>query len=116
MKNDKNEIVSDMCNQLYQLTAHALEHLENENIPELVNTLDNRERVINVLNQITQSGNNSINAKTQNLIIEITSEVDKIDKFIDEKLHSLRDKVHLEIAKVFKTKENFKGYNLNDLK
>ena len=48
--------------------------------------------------------------------LKILGKIDKLDLQIKTDLISLKDSVHLEIAKTFKTKENFKGYNLNNLK
>jgi hypothetical protein len=78
------------------LTLHERLELSQQ----IVKNTTERERAIAFNNQL-------------NLLIENISE---FDEYIMLRLNEEKDKTQIEIAKVFKNKENFKGYNLNCLK
>jgi hypothetical protein len=78
------------------LTLHERLELSQQ----IVKNTTERERAIAFNNQL-------------NLLIEKISE---FDEYIMLRLNEEKDKTQIEIAKVFKNKENFKGYNLNCLK
>lgn len=92
---------------------------------------NNRERLINIIEQVQFTIEERLNTfSSSESIEEITpilnawandlglwyERVGVIDDETTQELEGLREETQKEIALVYKTKENFKGYNLNTLK
>src|SRR5690606_5019266 len=92
------------------------ELIQNEQFEALQKKLDERDRIIKILSTITNKMNLVQIENQFPQFNQIISKIQKYDEQITTDLISLKNSVHLEIAKTFKTKENFKGYNLNNIK
>lgn len=84
---------------------------------KLDNFTQNRERLLSVLDQISQQIN------WQNIAIECRNDLSKKIEYIKSldvklltKLQDHKEEVQKEIEQTFKQKENIKGYNLTDVK
>lgn len=106
-----------------ELTQKALKQVQNKDFDELNKTLNNRERALNIAESFSENlslyknnpdytPNESLNNQVTQLISNITS----LDDIISSCLEYEKNKTKNEIAKTFKNKENFKGYNLNKIK
>jgi hypothetical protein len=116
MKNNKLLLVNEMAVRAYDITRECLKYSEEENVEKVLSLLDERERVINILENLSKDETLALNQELITQLNQVINKIQEQDDVILQKLASLKDKMHLEIAKVFKTKENFKGYNLNNLK
>ncbi len=105
------------------LSADCLNHISNDDSDKLLETLENRERVINIIQslhetvtleqtQINSEYNDEFNTQLNQLLTVIA----EIDEKVLNYLHEERELVQNEIAKTFKNKEHLKGYNLKSLK
>ncbi len=123
MINTQKEFV-DILTKAYQLTREALTLAQTGEVNKLNRTLDNRERVFSIAE--TLSERLALHFKTnpnKDLINEfnvhtarIIDQINQIDSLITDVLENEKNKTQFEIAKTHKNKENFKGYNLNNLK
>jgi hypothetical protein len=91
--------------------------IEVNKIDDAMIELNNRERLINIIQK--QYANlklekvNQYNIDETNKLLNLIS---KEDDLIVKKLEEIKMSTNHEIAKLFKTKENFKGYNLKNLR
>jgi len=108
----------------YGLTKDALRYVQNKEFDELNTALDNRERAIGIVESLSEKI--SLHGKDVTLVDSLVAFNNQVDQVI-EKIHAMdsiitscleheRDKTQFEIAKTYKTKENFRGYNLNNIK
>ena len=121
------ELLTDLIAKailISQQTVESVDALRFDRVEELT---QKREKIINIIltlherldlsQQIlknTAESDRAIAFNNQlNLLIEKISD---FDEYIMLRLNEEKDKTQIEIAKVFKNKENFKGYNLNCLK
>lgn len=120
------EIQSQLVEYLekaYTLTASALKKVQENELEDLVTILDNRERSLNIITSLSEKLSLYKNVDAPEELIEFNNQVnliiDKIvnmDDIITTCLQYEKEKTQIEIAKTYKNKENFKGYNLNNTK
>ena len=107
----------------YALTIESLKLVQKQDFENLNNVLSNRERAINIIDSLSQNLSmyqknmdqadvNEFNTQVSQVIEKINS----IDEIVMSCLEHEKNKTQFEIAKSFKSKENFKGYNLNNVK
>lgn len=116
--NEKNLL--DFLEKAYELTVSAQKCAREENFDELITILDNRERAIAIAQ--TMSERMSLEHSTQepetvakinNQVNQLINKIQSLDESITMYLQAEKSKTQNEIAKTFKNKENFSGYNLN---
>lgn len=118
------EELTTYLEKAYKLTQMSLKYVQEEEFDKLTQTLDNRERALNIIESLSEKlslyGKNKdtplslIDFNQQvHLIIQ---KINNMDDIITSCLEHEKNKTQFEIAKTFKNKENFKGYNLNKLK
>lgn len=107
----------------YELTVESLKLAQNKNFEKLIEVLDNRERAINIVHSMSE--NISLEQKGKdpkqfekfnNQVNRFTNQIQSLDDIVMTCLESEKEKTKFEIAKTFKNKEDFKGYNLNKVK
>lgn len=107
----------------YELTKVSLKLAQTKNFDELMKVLDNRERAINIVQSMSE--NLALHQKNEkqetyiafnNQVNQVISQIHSIDEIVMTCLEHEKEKTQFEIAKSFKNKENFKGYNLNKVK
>ncbi len=118
------DAVSDSSNKI----LHAC---SKNNIDAIVFESENRDRQTNILGHIQQSIDQKIMfyfKREKNIfLVELLKlwqleinfwikNINKVDKEILTKLDLFKDQTTQEISTVFKTKEQFKGYNLNNVR
>jgi len=113
----------DFIEKALLLSADCLNHIANDNAEKLLETLENRDRVINIINSLHENVtleqtqiNSEYNDEFNNQLNQLITVINQIDEKVLTYLHEEREIVQNEIAKTFKNKENLKGYNLNSLK
>lgn len=116
MKQNKLMLINDLAIKAFDITCECLELSKAEEIELILKKLDDRERVINAITKLSEDPQVQENLEFVYQVNQVIEKIHSYDEQILEKLIALKGKLHFEIAKVFKTKENFKGYNLNNLK
>ena len=119
----QNEVM-DMLDKAYALTRDALKQVQEKEFEVLLNTLDNRERAINIINSLSEKlflySKNPNAPKSiidfNNQVTQVIEAINNMDEVITKCLVHEKEKTQFEIAKTFKNKENFRGYNLNNTK
>lgn len=116
MKQNKLLLINELVIKAYDITLECLECTNSENVELTLKKLDERERIINAITHLSKDPEVQNHSEFTNQVYQVINKIHEEDQKILEKLASLKSKLHFEIAKVFKTKENFKGYNLNSIK
>lgn len=107
----------------YELTVASLKLAQSKNFEELVKVLDNRERAINIVQSLSE--NLALHQKNKpkeayvdfnNQVSQVIEKIHSMDEIVMTCLEHEKEKTQFEIAKTFKNKENFRGYNLNKIK
>ena len=116
MKKNKLLLINELVVKIYDITMECLEETEKGEVEKVMSLLDDREKIIQVIDKLSQDDSIQNNDEILVQLDQVITKIQEKDQVIIEGLISLKDKLHFEIAKVFKTKENLKGYNLNKLK
>lgn len=118
MIDSPEEIISDLVEKMITLTADARIHCLQENIDteEILNLFSRREKLIHIFESLYLKFEKRFHLDFKNQINQLINKIDEMDKFVLECLELEKEKTQIAIAKVFKNKENFKGYNLNTTK
>ncbi len=114
----------DFLTKAYELTRQALKHAQNHEFTQLSSALDNRERAINIVHSLSErlslhqksSQNPQLAIEFNNQVSRVIDKINQLDEIITSCLEHEKNKTQFEIAKTFKNKENFRGYNLNKTK
>ena len=118
---EKNLI--DFLEKAYELTVLSLKHAQNKDFEQLNSVLENRERAINIVQSLSENlalYQQKMDPKTytpfNNQVNQVIEKIHSMDEIVMTCLEHEKTKTQFQIAKTFKNKENFKGYNLNKLK
>jgi hypothetical protein len=121
------DLLTDLIAKAIFISQQTVERVDAMQFDKVEELTRKREKIINIILTIherldlsqkilknTAESERAIAFNNQlNLLIEKISD---FDEYVMVKLNEEKDKTQIEIAKVFKNKENFKGYNLNCLK
>lgn len=102
-----------------ELSQLCLQLLDEKKHEKALSVLDNRTRVVNIvlhLEETLRSGKDHFSEEYNNLVSQLIIAINDKDKIIYDLLNEEKLLTQNEIAKTSKNKENFRGYNLNDLK
>lgn len=106
-----------------EMSATCIELLNQKEFNSALNVLDNRSRVVNIIMHLDEQirleqdeETNEARESLNNQVSQLLSDIDAKDAVIAELLNKEKILTQNEIAKTSKNKENFKGYNLNNLK
>lgn len=116
MEKNKLILLNELVVKAYDITMECLEQADNGDVDKVMALLNNREKLINVIDKLSKDAIIQNNKEILTQLNQLIAKIQEKDQDIINKLSSLKDKLHFEIAKVFKTKENLKGYNLNKVK
>lgn len=121
MKHSGQNLV-EFLTKAYELTTQALKLAQSQEFDQLSEVLANRERAIAISQTMSErfaleqkNFDKKIVSKTNNQVNQIINQINSMDEIITLCLEQERNKTQIEIAKTFKNKENFKGYNLNKI-
>lgn len=123
MKEIQGQLVN-FLEKAYQLTREALKLVQDRDFEKLNSVLDNRERAVGVIQSLSEKlalyKTNNQSPKSfeefNNQVNQVINKISAMDEIITSCLEHEKNKTQFEIAKTFKNKENFKGYNLNNIK
>lgn len=91
--------------------------LEYSDTAKLEDFTQNRERLLSVLDQISQQIEwTTISIESRNELSRKIDYIKSLDVKLLTKLQEHKEEVKKEIEQTFKQKENIKGYNLSDVK
>jgi hypothetical protein len=105
------------------MSQQIIHCFEKKDINAALSILENRSRVINIIFHLDEKlqleQKNAPTEKVEQInrvVVDMIASINNYDEAIQE--HLLQEKIitQNEIAKTHKNKENFKGYNLNDIK
>lgn len=102
-----------------ELSQLCLQLLDEKKHEKALSVLDNRTRVVNIvlhLEENLRSSPEGISEDYNNLVSQLINAINEKDQVIFDLLSQEKLLTQNEIAKTSKNKENFRGYNLNDLK
>lgn len=120
-----------LLNSALKITLEGLNELEVNDYSSITDTYDNRQRVINLINNKQREiedylhnlpktlVNKPLIAKVKNWfdqMNDLITQITTLDQKIVDKLENHKDETIREIAQVFKSKEAFEGYNLSNVK
>jgi len=107
----------------YEISVHCLKLIRSNNIEELLPALENRERAINIAQSFSENlslyqttNPRDVDESFNNQLNQLIKKISSLDGIIINYLTHEKNKTQFEIAKTFRDRENFKGYNLNNLK
>ncbi|MFT6630723.1 MAG: aspartate/tyrosine/aromatic aminotransferase [Bacteriovoracaceae bacterium] len=123
MKEIQGQLIT-FLEKAYQLTTQALKLVQEQDFEKLHLVLDNRERAVGIIQSLSEklslySKNTDSPEAFQeynNQVNQVIEKISAMDDIITSCLEHEKNKTQFEIAKTFKNKENFKGYNLNNIK
>ena len=120
---DTQNSLIEFLEKAYELTTLALKLVQKSELDQLNEVLENRERAINIIESLSerlslhQKNADPLHVEAfNNQVNQVISKIANMDDIIMSCLEHEKTKTQFEIAKTFKNKENFKGYNLNNLK
>ena len=114
-----------------QLSKKILESCKKDDLDLLISLTENRERLLSTLSHLYQNIDHQLNLLSaesitpdlilflkewQSKMIKLSHEITLIDEDTLVKLEENKDSVAIEISKIFKQKENLKGYDLSSVK
>lgn len=118
-----NEVFLKALRTADEMSDQCLELLRSKRFDAALDVLDNRGRVVNIIihldEQIRITPSEPVNdqgSEENNLVNQLIKSINIKDEEIFELLSHEKLLTQNEIAKTRKNKENFKGYNLNNLK
>lgn len=113
------------------LSHKILKSCQNDDIDLLVSLTENRERLLSALAHLFQNIDHELNLlpgeaispelivflkEWQSKMINLSQEITNLDQQVVATLEQSKDSITLEISKIFKQKENLKGYDLSTVK
>lgn len=117
------ELFAELFDKIMHVSKKCLECANSGDFETLEFLVIQRDKLISITQTIHErltleqrNSNSDIAIEFNTQVNQLIAKMDQIDEKILLKLNEERDKTQIEIAKSFKNKENFKGYNLNCLK
>lgn len=116
-------LLTELLERTVNISRKCIEFIDAGNFEQVNSLIDHRDKLISIIQTINerleleQKANSHDNTiEFNNQANQLIGKIQEMDDYILTKLTEERDKTQIEIAKAFKNKENFKGYNLNSLK
>ena len=117
------ELFTDLFEKIIYVSRKCLECAESGDFEQINFLVEQRDKLISITETIHErltleqmNMDSSIAIEFNNQVNELIEKMNQMDEQILIKLNEERDNMQIEIAKSFKNKENFRGYNLNCLK
>lgn len=120
--NTSEKSLIEFLEKAYNLTVQAQKLAREQKFDELFSVLDNRERAIAISETMSErmslehkNAEPEAVKKVNNQVNQLINKIHSLDESITMYLQAEKTKTQNEIAKTFKNKENFSGYNLNKI-
>jgi len=110
------QLIYQVIEKAVILTSDALSLSQGDQIEEVSRLIAKRDNVFEIFNLTYERVESVFNQEYKNQLNQLISQIMQMDLIILQNLELQKEKVQIDIAKIFKNKENFKGYNLNTLK
>ena len=117
MKTDQNLEVIGLIDKLFFLNDKILDSINNENIKKAYLEIENRDRLINIIQKIQQDEKRP--PETKSKLGEISTKIKILmeeDLLIIEKLNQLKKATQLEMGKTYENRSKIEGYNLRKVR
>ncbi len=125
--NNHYALLTDLIEKAVKISQECVNQVNMGDFEALEDLIKKREKVISVIctvherltleqTSLKNEGHKEDAVLYNNQLNLLLGKISEFDDFIVSKLDEEKDKTQIEIAKVFKNKENLKGYNLNCLK
>jgi predicted RNase H-like nuclease (RuvC/YqgF family) len=99
------------------LMTEAVLNSKIEGGPELESFTSNRDRLLQVVDQISKQVNwDEVVEEKKSELNRKLEYIKKLDEQLIVRLQEFQEEVRQDIEKTYRQKENIKGYNLNDVK
>lgn len=112
--------IIDFTKRAYDMTKKCVEHCQADNADEVVTLIEDREKILNIIEslqvKLSTHEKEDYDEEYNQYLSKIVQSIIKKDEFITDSLSKTKKNIKSEIAKVYQNKENFRGYNLNNLK
>lgn len=122
MKNN-HVLLTDLIEKTLTLSAQCVQSIDRNDFESLTPLIEKRDKLISIIQtinerlEVEQKANLDMNdVEFNNQANQLIAKIQEMDDYILARLDEEKNKTQIEIAKAFKNKENFKGYNLNSLK
>lgn len=113
---NSKELIYTLIEKAVLVTSDALTLSQGENTEEVLLLIERRDHIFKIFSETYQKVEKQLDTDYKNQLNQLISQVMEMDKVLIQNLEIQREKVQIDIAKLFKNKENFKKYNLNTLK
>lgn len=110
------ELIYKLIEKAVILTADAMSLSTSDNIEDINKLISHRDHILNIFSNTYERLEKNLNQEYKNQLNQLIVQIMDMDQLILENLEKQKEKVQIDIAKIFKNRENFKGYNLNTLK
>lgn len=110
------QLIYQLIEKAVIITSDALNLSREDQVEEVSKLIAKRDRIFEIFNLTYQRVEKAFNQEYKNQLNQLISQIMQMDLIILQNLENQKEKVQIDIAKIFKNKENFKGYNLNTLK
>src|SRR5690606_18836312 len=110
------ELIYKLIEKAVILTADAMNLSTSDNVEDINKLISHRDHILNIFSNTYDRLEKNLNQEYKNQLNQLIIQIMDMDQLILENLEKQKEKVQIDIAKIFKNRENFKGYNLNTLK
>lgn len=121
--NNNHTLLTDLIEKTLTLSVQCVQYVDKHDFESLFPLIEKRDKLISIIQtinerlEVEQKANLNMNdVEFNNQVNQLIAKIQEMDDYILLKLDEEKNKTQIEIAKAFKNKENFKGYNLNSLK
>lgn len=117
------KLLNHLMENVIKITTKCYDDVIDENYEDVESDFETRGKMLDIIMTIQEKLSSAPTTKDSDIIIQynnqlnqLVEQINVIDVKILENLQKERTKTQIQIAKAFKNKENFKGYNLNNIK
>ncbi len=116
-------LLNHLIENVIKITTKCYDDVLNEEYENIENDFETRGKMLDIIMTIQENLSSAPTTKNSNIIVQYNNQLNQLvervkafDAQILENLQKEQSKTQIQIAKAFKNKENFKGYNLNNIK
>lgn len=117
------KLLSHLMENVVRITEKCYQEVLSENYDHIDENFELRGKMIDIILTIQENLSSAPTMKNSKVVQEFNNQFNQLVDYIHEvdneillNLEKERSKTQIQIAKTFKNKENFKGYNLNNIK
>lgn len=113
----KKQLIFDIGIKLLERTEQAVEDLTQDRVEEAITLINQRDELINIIGSYSDKELKELfTMEERTQLSQLINKIFSLDDHLVDLLTRHKEGINNEIANLFKKKENFKGYNLNNIK